>query len=388
MLLVLLQAGLSAAAGLEAVVVFPPAAVPAGGQVEFRVYLNNSGETPLGVDFPETVACRLASGKQQFEVLARAAAAENIGPLEIGAGQFVKARYSLTLPETLEGPVRLRIVRWENASALFAVRRPAASEDMPAPAPAYGSLDSLMTLYQPYLKNIAAYEPMYFLVGTDPEKSKFQVSFKYRFFNPGGPLALRHPWVKGIHFAYTQTSFWNLKSASMPFEDTSYKPELFFLSSSIDTGALDIRRLFLQGGFQHESNGRGGDASRSTNFLYVKPTFIWFDEASRLGLQVSPRIWTYVANDEETNPDLDDYRGYADLELKLGKADSLVVGTHLGWAAAGASFQVDLSYPLRRFLSGNIDLYLQAQYVNRLAESLLYYRDRCEAVRLGLAIVR
>ncbi len=49
---------------------------------------------------------------------------------------------------------------------------------------------------------------------SNPEDSKFQVSFKYRFFNKKGTLAQKYPWVKGFRFGYTQTSFWDLKSES------------------------------------------------------------------------------------------------------------------------------------------------------------------------------
>jgi len=251
----------------------------------------------------------------------------------------------------------------------------------------YASLDSLFDLYQPYLVNITAYKPMYFLVGADPQNSKFQISFKYRLLNPEGSLAERHPWVKGFHLAYTQTSFWDLKSASAPFEDTSYKPELFFQTANIETGLSGIKRLFLQAGFQHESNGRGAEDSRSTNFLYVRPIFIAFNEKNRFGLEVAPRIWAYVENAEDTNPDLADYRGYFDLELKFGKADSFVLSTLLRWANKGGSIEMDLTYPLHRF-SDNVQVYLHTQYVNCLAESLLHYQERTEAFRFGFSIVR
>ena len=65
-----------------------------------------------------------------------------------------------------------------------------------------------------------------------------------------------------------------------------------------------------------------------------------------------------------------------------------MLGSDFRWAEKGASIQLDLTYPLHRFLFGNIDLYLQAQYVNSLAESLLNYKERNEAFRLGFAIVR
>jgi phospholipase A1 len=274
----------------------------------------------------------------------------------------------------------------EPAIVVSSEKAEAAAPDKTATAD-YESLDSLFALYQPYLGNITAYKPMYFLVGADPKNSKFQISFKYRFLNPDGSLAVRHPWVKGFHFAYTQTSFWNLKSASAPFEDTSYKPEFFFQSANIEAGLSGTKRLFLQAGFQHESNGRGAEYSRSTNFLYVKPIFIVFNEKNRFGLQVAPRIWTYVANAEDTNADLADYRGYFDLELKFGKADSFVLCTLLGWANEGGSIEMDLTYPLHQF-SNNVQVYLQTQYVSSLAESLLHYQERTEAFRFGFAIVR
>jgi outer membrane phospholipase A len=248
-------------------------------------------------------------------------------------------------------------------------------------------LETLQSRFQMYADRLSVYEPMYFLVGVDPEESKFQLSFKYRFFNREGSLVRKFAWIEGFHFAYTQTSFWDLKSESAPFRDTSYKPELFFLSPAID---LSIPRLYLfkiQSGFQHESNGRGGEDSRSTNFLYIKPIMI-FGKGTPYALEFAPKVWIYVANDDVTNPDLSDYRGYFDLELKFGRMRSFALSTHYTYAREGSSFQVDVTYPLSRLFAGNLDLYLQAQYFNGYAESLLRYTEKTEALRLGIAIVR
>jgi outer membrane phospholipase A len=312
----------------------------------------------------------------------------------VGKNGFVKGRYAFIVPAGFQGPVRMEVREFNGAAIMYAVVAVKEPETQVAPAheaeapEAYPTLDSLFTLYQPYLVNLAAYEPLYFLVGANPEKSKFQISFKYRFFNPEMELFEDSGWLKGLHFGYTQTSFWDLKSDSAPFEDTSYKPELFYLSPNIKSRPAWMQGLFFQTGFQHESNGRGGDLSRSTNLLYAKPFFVFYDEGTQLGIQVAPKMWAYVHNDDDTNPDLNDYRGYFDLEIKLGKADSLVLGSHLWWADEGASTQLDLTYPLDWFLFHNFDFYLQVQYVNALAESLLDYRERTEALRLGLAIVR
>ena len=143
----------------------------------------------------------------------------------------------------------------------------------------------------------------------------------------------------------------------------------------------------MQSGFQHESNGRGGDTSRSTNFIYIRPVFIFFSDSSQYGLQVAPKIWTYVNNDDDTNSDLADYRGYFDLDITFGKAESFVLGSSFRWAEEGASVQLDLTYPLHRFFDA-LDIYVHAQYANALAESLIAYQDRTHAFRLGFSIVR
>lgn len=260
----------------------------------------------------------------------------------------------------------------------------------PSPAPEaqeFQSIDTLFSLYQPYVKNLSFYKPIYFLAGIDPSESRFQFSFKYQFLNPGLSFIEKYHWVKGFHLAYTQTSFWDLKARSQPFKDTSYKPEVFFLTPNLVKKGFGGGQLFIQTGYQHESNGRDEDFSRSTNYLYLRPVLIVYDAGSEFGVQVAPKIWAYVSNDEDTNPDLNDYRGYFDLEIKAGTAGGAVLETHFQAARKGSSLYLDLTWPLSNLFE-NIDIYLQAQYVNALAESLINYQQRTRAVRLGFAFVR
>ena len=382
------------AGNLETVIAPPAETWQSGQPVKFSVYIHNTGKENVNLNLPGQVTCRFVSDEHILELVAYAVQPFPETPTLIGKSEFLKVRYAFTVPFGLEGPVRMEIEAFETTPVMFAIKaaeRPetdiAASGESEL-SPDEVSLESLFTLYQPYLGNIGAYKAMYFLFGTDLEESKFQISFKYQFFNPDNQLAQDHPWLKGLHFGYTQTSFWDLKSASAPFKDTSYKPEFFFISYNINARPSWMKGFFVQTGFQHESNGRSGAYSRSTNFLYAKPIFIHYDEKSLFGLLVAPKIWTYVNNDNDSNPDLDKYRGFFDLELKFGKADSLVLGSHLRWAEEGGSVQLDLTYPLHRSIFKNIDLYLQVQYVNALAESLIDYRERNEALRFGFAIVR
>lgn len=357
---------------------------PADRRIEFSLYTMASEKDALPDELPDHLVCTLESGGRTQLVTARRVPGDD--PSGAGGTAGVEnVLYAFDAPDGLIGTVHLRIADVRVPVILFEVLAP--KEKAPGDS-RYATLDSLFTLYQPYLGNIAAYEPMYFLVGTDPEKSKFQISFKYRFFNPESDFAASHLWVKGFHFGYTQTTFWNLNSSSAPFEDTSYKPELFWISRNLVSSDSSVKGLFLQSGFQHESNGRGGDTSRSTNFIYFQPVIVFFSDSSQYGLQVVPKIWAYANNDDDTNPDLADYRGYFDLDVKLGKAESFVFGSAFRWAREGASIQLDLTYPLHRFFFNSLDIYLHAQYTDALAESLIDYQNRTHAFRLGFSIVR
>jgi phospholipase A1 len=382
-------------AGNIETIIAPPVGMPQSGQkAEFSVYIHNTGDETVSVPLPNRLTCRIESAGRTVEAIAVAAHPFQEAPSALGKNEFLKGRYAFTVPTGIEGQVRMAVSEFDAVGVMFVVAATAQPKTqvpdtgVSEPSEDYATLDLLFTLYQPYLANLTAYEPMYFLVGTDPSKSKFQISFKYRFLNTEGSLAKGYSWLNGLHFGYTQTSFWDLESDSAPFKDTSYKPELFFLSPNINSRPSWMKGFFIQTGFQHESNGRDGEFSRSTNFLYAKPIFIFYDPKLDYGLQVAPKIWAYINNDEETNPDLDDYRGYFELEIKLGAPDSFVLGSYFRWADEGASVQLDLTYPIHRFPSNNFAFYLQAQYANALAESLLNYQERTEAMRLGFSIVR
>ncbi|MBU4449612.1 MAG: phospholipase A [Proteobacteria bacterium] len=184
--------------------------------------------------------------------------------------------------------VALCILLISVAAAAKAAETPKSAETASLPEESV-TLDSLLTLHQPYLLNFSAYEPMYFLMGTDPKKSKFQISFKYRLLNPEGSLVEEHPWLNGLHLGYTQTSFWDLKSDSVPFEDTSYKPELFLISPNLKNRPAWMHGLFLQTGLKHESNGRGGLESRSANFFTPSLCSFFITPSSATAWRLLPR---------------------------------------------------------------------------------------------------
>lgn len=244
-------------------------------------------------------------------------------------------------------------------------------------------------MLQSFLDDLSTYEPMYFLFGIDPglDQSKFQFSFKYRLFNPQGFLADKAPWVAGFHLGYTQRSIWNLEDDSKPFDDTSYMPEVFYLRPLIDLHVNRVSAFGIQTGLQHESNGKGGSDSRSTNYLYLKPT-LGIHLAGPWHVKLAPKIYAYLANEDENNPDLADYRGYVDFEVAILDPEGVALNSHWWWAKEGVSMQLDLTYPMTRLMGQSLNFYLQAQYFSGYADTLLRYDERQEAFRLGFAIVR
>lgn len=365
-----------------------PAAVPAqtkikqGSPLFFTLYFYNTSDEIKEVKLSRNLECFLTTDSKFISVFADSVDHIESETLALKKDEFKILNYRLVLPPSLTGDIRISTSLYPEID--FSVIAVKASE---FDKPSYKTYDSMLHLYQPYLENLTPYKPIYFLIGADPRESKFQLSFKYRILDNDSRTGQKFPWLKGFHFGYTQTSFWDLKSESIPFKDTSYKPEFFFISPNIMTPEYKKFRFFLQTGLQHESNGRDDEESRSTNFFYIKPMFLYFADKRPYGLMVSPKVWTYVNNEEETNKDLYKYRGYFELDVAIGKADSFLLESSFYRGSKGGSVMVDFYYPMHKIFN-NFDIYFHSQYTNALAESLLNYKERNESIRFGFAIVR
>ena len=229
------------------------------------------------------------------------------------------------------------------------------------------------------------YEPVYFLYGWDPSNIKFQISFKYRLINPGGSLAKKRPRMADFYFGYTQTSFIDLDSPSDAFLDNSFKPEFMFSQKNLlKQPPAWLSRLGLEAGIQHQSNGDAGADSRSLNILYAKP-ILKFGDLDTYYFTTAPKVWLYVGNISE-NPDIADYWGYFDLELRWGKIDGLEMRSNWRQGSEGGSLQLDLTYPLRVLCFGNCNGSFQVQYFTGYGETLLLYNQKDSQLRVGVAV--
>jgi phospholipase A1 len=233
------------------------------------------------------------------------------------------------------------------------------------------------------LPALSVNEPMYFLLGGEGD-ARFQLSFNYRLFSPEGAIVKLVPFLKGMYFGYTQNSFWELGEDSKPFRDTSYRPSLFW------QGKLEGRDWMPQtwkAGYEHESNGREDEDSRSIDTLFFEPK--WQKSfADGNVLSFNPRIRVYL--DKEENPDIQRYRGFVNWAAQYGRDDGWKFSANYLQGTAGyATAQIDASYPLGTEVFSNIGSFIHFQYFSGYGETLLNYNDRkSDQFRIGISIVR
>lgn len=234
---------------------------------------------------------------------------------------------------------------------------------------------------------LSANEPMYFLMGKNSEHgtdSRFQLSFKYRPFDPEGSIAGFVPLLSNLYFAYTQTTLWDIGEKSGPFRDTSYRPSLFYRWVSSGRGVLpDEWRV----GAEHESNGQPGVSSRSLNTTFIRPTWN-FDMANGRRLAFYPKFQYYL--NKEENSDIQRYRGYADWQLRYGREDGLVLGGLYRLGTGGYSAgQLDFSYPISDRIFARTGAFVHLQLLSGYGETLLDFDKKNDTqIRLGLSIAR
>lgn len=369
-------------------------ALRAGDMFVVQLLVTNDDAQPTRVDIPDELLLRLTGERSAQNLgMVRDAGAPG-GSHELPPQAFMRIDYRGRLPFDATGAVTLRAMERAIAPVMFAIGEPA--QDTGA-APAQESAAATGQAVEPitplsresaFLSAFSAYEPVYFAVGSREDwNAKFQLSFKFRFFNDEANLVQRFHFLEHLYLGYTQTSLWDLQAPSAPFRDTSYKPRLFY-SDAESWNARDFPlRLGFEFGVGHESNGRGGSESRSVNIAYVRPTLV-FGKPGDWQWTFSPMFYDYV--DRSDNPDIADYRGYVDLYASVGKAD--------GWQLAALvrkgdgerwTMQLDLTYPLGGVALGNLNGYLLFQFFDGWGESILDYNHRSPAqYRLGLMFVR
>lgn len=229
-------------------------------------------------------------------------------------------------------------------------------------------------------------EPMYFIVGgadDDDIAARFQLSFKYRIFDPGSIFGRELTAARNLYFAFTQTSLWNLSEESAPFEDTTYRPSFFWQDLASGRGVVPDAWRF---GFEHASNGQAEEFSRSINTVFFRPmwwTMLWGRE-----LVFAPKLSAYL--EKSDNEDIDDYYGNVEWLLRYGSETSWMIEANWrGTSSERGGLELNLSYPIRDPLFYNAGGFIYVQYFEGHGESLLDYDVEADpTLRIGFAIVR
>src|SRR5690606_24929342 len=176
--------------------------------------------------------------------------------------------------------------------------------------------------------------------------------------------------------AVPQRSPWqaNTRDVSSPFRESVYEPEIFWnipLQESIFGGILPGINV----GINHQSNGRGGELSRSWNRITAEA--VWGEQNWALGL----RLWQRIEedSDDDDNPDITDYLGYG--ELRLGYKWEQYRFTSLWRNGDGrTSADISFSWPLNEKLNGYVQLY------NGYGETLIDYDRRIRRIGFGILL--
>ncbi|MFC3283407.1 phospholipase A [Litchfieldella rifensis] len=207
----------------------------------------------------------------------------------------------------------------------------------------------------------------------DNAEVKFQFSAKFSLvedmFGDNGDL----------FFAYTQRSWWQAYNSdnSAPFRETNFEPEVF-VSFDNDLTLFGWTNTQNRIAFNHQSNGKSGELSRSWNRIYAETIFQRGDWA----VSVAPHWRVPESEGDDDNPDIERFMGYGDISIARRinddhEASLLVRGNP---SAGNMGTQLDYSWPM----FGNVRGYVQYYY--GYGESLIDYDHRNNRLSLGFSL--
>ncbi len=221
---------------------------------------------------------------------------------------------------------------------------------------------------------LSKYRPIYFLYGVPT--SKVQFSFKYQTIE-SIPLFI----------GYTQLMFWELLSESVPFRDINYNPEVFYRFK------LDEKSLTsIDAGYEHLSNGRDKDSSRSIHRMYLELHLQTPDAKDHF--ELNAKVRQPIIRDSNAS-DYDRYAG-GTVTVQAGITEVFSGVFDQGYAyariAPGGRWLEELQYGSQEvgfsFRLGGLHLApsIFIQYFHGYAESMLDYRVEEQNFRVGILL--
>jgi len=241
-----------------------------------------------------------------------------------------------------------------------------------------GNADSIVNKFDA-LPSFGIYKDNYIVVGTEmfkkPTKensdAKFQVSIRHRLTNSTLPFKTY------FFLTYTQKAFWDVFKDSFPFHDLNYNPTIGLGKALIRHNRF-LGTISLQ--FEHESNGKSGEDSRSWNKISFGSSLTLND---RWTLQ--SKAWIPIV-DGENNKDIVKYSGWGFIGMEYSspkrKYNASCIITKRGGVNLNAN--IALNFSVRLFSDDNQYLFLE--YYNGYGECMLDYNQYRQRLRLGIVI--
>ena len=187
-----------------------------------------------------------------------------------------------------------------------------------------------------------------------------------------------------FYMGYTNHSLWQLysKEDSAPFRESDHQPELM-LRFTNDWEILGFRNVLNELVLNHQSNGQGGQLSRSWNRVMVNTVF----ERGNFVFALSP--WYRIPEPEQEypgdpdgddNPDITHYMGNFEFNSAYKYSESIfnmMLRNNFDADNKGA-IELGWSFPISTNLRG------QLKYFNGYGHSLIDYNTDMEVFGLGI----
>lgn len=205
-------------------------------------------------------------------------------------------------------------------------------------------------------------------------ETKFQISFKL----PVWQHFLNNP-QSTLYIAYTQQSYWQTYNHSAFFRESNYEPETF-ITYHLNQRLFDHWKLsFLNLGFSHQSNGKGGNLERSWNRVYGEAIFA----NSNWMLSIKP--WFVVRDNsyKRYNENLARYLGYERIAASYKhKQHVFTIETRntLESRFKRGAVQASWSFPLTPHLRAYTELF------SGYGQSLIEYDHYTHSIGIGIAL--
>jgi len=195
---------------------------------------------------------------------------------------------------------------------------------------------------------------------------------------------------------YTQLVGWQAYSDSAPFRETNYAPEIFATFPTPYDIDKNSNLKAIQFGYRHQSNGQEGYRSRSWNRLFLASLWQWDN------IFLKAQAWYRIPENKKSeayyngtdanskgddNPDIEDYLGYGDIEIKYFYGDnqfSLKLRNNLKANNNKGSIQLDCSIPIHNSKT----TYWYIKGFNGYGESLSNYDKSVSKIGFGFALSR